>query len=177
MDNSGSVTVRLGVLREPLADYCFAHGIKTSDAIRELIRKALVQVPVVKSPIHIEDESEPRVRLELRLSPQEHAVIQQRCDSEGFTSPNRWIVSLIRANLQKEPEFGEYGLDALSESNRLLAPMARNLNQLTRDVRQSGIQIATYRFRILEDLQTTVAAHIKVIARVISRNVGRWRSE
>ncbi len=177
MDNSGSVTVRLGVLREPLADYCFAHGIKTSDAIRELIRKALVQVSVVKSPIHVEDESEPRVRLELRLTPQEHAAIQLRCDSEGFTSPNRWVVSLIRANLQKEPEFGEYGLDALYESNRLLAPLARNLNQLTRDVRQSGIQVATYRFRILEDLQTTVSAHIKVIARVISRNVGRWRSE
>ena len=81
------------------------------------------------------------------------------------------------ANLQKEPEFGEAGLDALHESNRLLAPLARNLNQLTRDVRQHGIQVAPYRFRILEDLQAVVSSHIKVIARVISRNVGRWRTE
>lgn len=119
----------------------------------------------------------PRVRLELRLTPRERAAIEDRCVTDGFTSANRWIVSLIRANLQKEPEFGETGLDALYESNRLLAPLARNLNQLTRDVRQLGIQVPPYRFRILEHLQTALTAHIKVVATVISRNVGRWRSE
>lgn len=176
-DQSGSVTVRLGAVREPLAAYCAAAGVSTSDAIRELIWKSLIGNPVTDRPIHIDDESSPRARLELRLSPREYAAIQVRCAAGGFTSPNRWVVSLIRANLQKEPEFGEAGLDALHESNRLLAPLARNLNQLTRDVRQHGIQVAPYRFRILEDLQAVVSSHIKVIARVISRNVGRWRTE
>ncbi len=86
-------------------------------------------------------------------------------------------MSLIRANLQKEPEFGESGLDALHESNRLLAPLARNLNQLTRDMHQSGNQIPAYRFQILENLQKAITAHTKVIATVISRNVSRWRTE
>jgi hypothetical protein len=45
------------------------------------------------------------------------------------------------------------------------------------DVRQLGIQVPPYRFRILEHLQTALTAHIKVVATVISRNVGRWRSE
>lgn len=177
MDKSGSVTVRLGSIGEPLAHYCVAKGISKSDAIRELIRKAMVKVQVDNRPINIDDEAETRVRLELRLTHQEHAAIQKRCNSEGFASPNRWIVSLIRTNLQREPEFGETGLDALYESNRLLAPLARNLNQLTRDVRQHGIQVPAYRFQILESLQKVIAAHIKVIARVISRNVGRWRTE
>jgi hypothetical protein len=177
MNKSGSVTIRLGGLKERLANYCAAAGVNTSDAIRQLIWKSLEHYPSSDRPIHIEDETSPRTRLELRLTPREHAAIQKRCIEEGFSSPNRWVVSLIRANLQKEPEFGETGLDALYESNRLLAPLARNLNQLTRDLRQTGIQIAPYRFRILEDLQTVVFAHIKVIAKVISRNVGRWRSE
>ena len=174
---SGSVTVRLGSLREPLAIYCAASGISTSDAIRELLSRNLLALPASVATINIDDESEPRVRLELRLTPKEHAAVQVRVMTEGFTSANRWVVSLIRANLQKEPEFGETGLDALHESNRLLAPLARNLNQLARDVRQSGIQVPPYRFQILENLQKAISAHTKVIATVISRNVGRWRSE
>ena len=174
---SPSVTVRLGLLREPLAVYCATKGTHTSDAIRELIGKSLHLGPPPDARIHIEDETEPRVRLELRLTPKERAAIDVRCKADGFTSANRWIVSLIRANLQKEPEFGESGLDALHESNRLLAPLARNLNQLTRDVRQSDIQVPAYRFQILESLQKAITAHTKVIATVISRNVGRWRTE
>lgn len=176
-DLSGSVTVRLGALREPLAIYCAVSGISTSDAIRELLSRNLLALPASVATININDESEPRVRLELRLTPKEHAAVQVRVMTEGFTSANRWVVSLIRANLQKEPEFGETGLDELHESNRLLAPLARNLNQLARDIRQNGIQVPAYRFQILENLQKAISAHTKVIATVISRNVGRWRSE
>ena len=124
-----------------------------------------------------DDEPATRIRLNLRLMDAEYQTILKRVDAEGFASANRWIVSLIRSNLQKEPEFGETGLDALHESNRLLAPLARNLNQLTRDVRQRGIQVPAYRFQILENLQKAISAHTKVIATVINRNVGRWRSE
>ena len=176
-DTSGSVTVRLGRLREPLAIYCADSGASASEAIRDLLSKSLRDQTASDETTYIDDESVPRVRLELRLTPRERAAIEDRCATDGFTSANRWIVSLIRANLQKEPEFGETGLDALFESNRLLAPLARNLNQLTRDVRQLGIQVSPYRFRILENLQTALTAHIKVVATVISRNVGRWRSE
>ena len=176
-NTSGTVTVRLGALREPLAIYCAASGASTSEAIRDLLGKSLLDLSASDNTIYIDDESVPRVRLELRLTPRERAAIEDRCATDGFTSANRWIVSLIRANLQKEPEFGETGLDALFESNRLLAPLARNLNQLTRDVRQLGIQVSPYRFRILENLQTALTPHIKVVATVISRNVGRWRSE
>lgn len=171
------MTVRLGSLREPLDIYCSASGISTSEAIRELLSKSLFDLPATEDAIHIDDESGPRVRLELRLTSKERAAIENRCISEGFTSANRWIVSLIRSNLQKEPEFGEMGLDALHESNRLLAPLARNLNQLARDLHQSGIQVPVYRFQILENLQKAITAHTKLIATVISRNVGRWRIE
>ncbi len=174
---SGSVTVRLGMLHEPLHAYCQARQLSTSDGIRQLLRDSLIGEVPAGSTESFEDESSPRVRLNLRLTLQESQAIQSRVDADGFTSSNRWIVSLIRANLQREPEFGETGLDALYESNRLLAPLARNLNQLTRDVRQHGIKVPAYRFQILESLQKVIAAHIKVIARVISRNVGRWRTE
>ena len=100
---SGSVTVRLGALCEPLASYCAASGISTSDAIRKLLSRNLLALPASVTPINIDDESEPRVRLEIRLTPKEYAAVQVRVVTEGFTSANRWVVSLIRANLQKEP--------------------------------------------------------------------------
>jgi len=125
-DQTGSITVRLGTMREPFARVCDARGMSVSNGIRQLVAE---------------------------------------------------IVALIRANLQREPEFGETGLDALYESNRILSPLARNLNQLARDIHQNGSRISAYRFQILENLQKIIPAHINVIARVISRNVGRWRTE
>ncbi len=174
---SGSVTARLGVLRQPLADYCVEHGVSLSDGIRQILCKTLTSGASTPEQVYFNNESTDRIRLNVRLMDAEYEAILKRVEAEGFTSANRWIVSLIRANLQKEPEFGETGLDALYESNRLLAPLARNLNQLTRDVRQHGIQVPVYRFRVLENLQTALTAHIKVVGTVISRNVGRWRTE
>ena len=176
-DSSGSVTVRLGAIRQSLADYCAEHGVSLSDGIRQILTQTLAQKSYSMESARFEDESAARIRLNLRLMDDEYQTILKRVDADGFSSANRWIVSLIRANLQKEPEFGETGLDALHESNRLLAPLARNLNQLARDIRQSGIQVPAYRFQILENLQKAISAHTKLIATVISRNVGRWRSE
>lgn len=176
-DSSGSVTVRLGALRQPLADYCAEHRVSLSDGIRQILCKTLTSGASTPELVHFNHESTGRIRLNVRLMDAEYEAILKRVGADGFTSANRWIVSLIRANLQKEPEFGETGLDALYESNRLLAPLARNLNQLTRDVRQYGIQVSAYRFIVLENLQTALTAHIKVVGTVISRNVGRWRTE
>jgi len=176
-DSSGSITVRLGPIRQPLADDCAEHGVSLSDGIRQILSQTLTQKSEGMESARFDDEPATRIRLNLRLMDAEYQTILKRVDADGFASANRWIVSLIRANLQKEPEFGETGLDALHESNRLLAPLARNLNQLTRDVRQRGIQVPAYRFQILENLQKAISAHTKVIATIISRNVGRWRSE
>lgn len=164
-------------MRDPLAAYCASAGISLSDGIRQLLGDRLTNRMSSNPVISFDDECDNRIRLNVRLTTQEYEAIQTRVNADGFTSVNRWIVSLIRANLQREPEFGGTGLDALYESNRLLAPLARNLNQLTRDVRQHGIQVPAYRFQILENLQKVIAAHIKVVSRVISRNVGRWRTE
>ena len=69
--------------------------------------------------------------------------------------------------------------DALRIRSAILSAvdLVYHREHLPREVRQLGIQVPPYRFRILEHLQTALTAHIKVVATVISRNVGRWRSE
>ena len=73
-NTSGTVTVRLGALREPLAIYCAASGASTSEAIRDLLGKSLIDLSASDNTIYIDDESVPRVRLELRLTPREREV-------------------------------------------------------------------------------------------------------
>jgi len=174
---TGSITVRLGTMREPFARVCDARGVSVSNCIRQLVAETLEEKKTSAGLSTFDDDESQRVRLNLRLTSQEYLAIQQRVEADGFSSANRWIIALIRANLQREPEFGETGLDALYESNRILSPLARNLNQLARDIHQNGSRIPAYRFQILENLQKIIPAHINVIARVISRNVGRWRTE
>ena len=148
-----------------------------NEGARHLIAEALANKQSTAKIVSFQDDSATKITMGIRLTSEEWQTIKKRADIEGFTSANRWVVSMIRANLQREPEFGESGLDALYESNRLLAPIARNLDQLTRDVRQNGIQVAVYRFQIMESLHKSISAHIRVIAKVVSRNVGRWITE
>ena len=52
-------------------------------------------------------------------------------------------------------------------------PSVRALSQ------EHGVSISTIQqaYQILENLQKAISAHTKVIATIINRNVGRWRSE
>ncbi|WP_311767355.1 hypothetical protein [Burkholderia contaminans] len=85
---------------------------------------------------------------------------------------NRWIVSLIRAQMTGEPQLGEPELHALAVSNQRLAEISRLLGQLARadsaepvnrDLRSEWVEL---RSRVDEHLRTTAA--------IIRANLDRW---
>lgn len=54
-NTSGTVTVRLGALRESLAIYCAASGASASEAIRDLLGKSLLDLSASDNSIRIDD--------------------------------------------------------------------------------------------------------------------------
>ncbi|MGU7811656.1 plasmid stabilization protein [Burkholderia sp. AW49-1] len=176
MVGRGRLCVELGPIRSRWDDWCARRGLTAGEGVRQLVATAIcddaagdtgatlfgLPRPVV---------GEPRTRIEIRLTVAERSAVERRATAMGQHG-NRWIVSLIRAQLTREPQLGELELHALCVSNHNLAEIARVLGQLARadsaepvnrDLRSEWV-----------DLRRRVDAHLRTTAAVIRANLDRW---
>jgi hypothetical protein len=168
--------VELGAVRLHWDDWCARRGLTAGEGARRLIMAALHDDGDPRSAMVVRDLAgpevgEPRTRIELRLTASELGAVERRATASGL-SGNRWIVSLIRAQLTHEPQLGEHELRALSESSQQLAGINRLLGQLAR----SGVaELATLdRMPDWADMRDRIDAHLRATSTVIRANLDRW---
>jgi hypothetical protein len=166
------LAVELGPLKAQWEAYCRRTGLSASESVRLLIGRALGSRPHAVQRFALADTDAPRQRVEIRLTPDECAALQEVADAAGF-SVNRWIVAMIRAQLVSEPQFGEHELAMLAASNSQLAAIGRNLNQIARALNTHEL-VEPYRLKVLETLKTEVDTHLDMVNRVIRANLNRW---
>ena len=167
--------VELGATRSRWDDWCARHDLTAAEGVRQLIATALRDdvndesgaiIPGLSRPV----VGEPRSRMEIRLTIAELSAIEQRAAALGL-SGNRWIVSLVRAQLTLEPQLGERELHALSASSQQLAGINRLLGQL---VRASGKDA---RLNLASDcaaMRKQIDEHLRATAALIRANLDRW---
>ncbi|WP_311767423.1 plasmid stabilization protein [Burkholderia cepacia] len=114
---------------------------------------------------------EPRTRIEIRLTIAERRAVERRATAMGLHS-NRWIVSLIRAQMTGEPQLGEPELHALAVSNQRLAEISRLLGQLARADSAEPVN-RNLRSEWVE-LRSRVDEHLRTTAAIIRANLDRW---
>lgn len=168
--------VELGVLRSVWDDLCARRGLTAGEGVRQLVVTAICDDAAGEPGSILFDlprpvVGEPRTRIEIRLTIAERRAVERRATAMGLHS-NRWIVSLIRAQMTGEPQLGEPELHALAVSNQRLAEIGRLLGQLARadsaepvnrDLRSEWVEL---RSRVDEHLRTTAA--------IIRANLDRW---
>lgn len=168
--------VELGAFRSRWDDWCARRGLTAGEGARQLIATAVrdetgpehgAAMPGLPRPV----VGERRSRVEIRLTAAELTVVEHRAAAMGLSS-NRWVVSLVRAQLTREPQLGEYELRMLSLSNQQLAGINRLLGQLVRTgdtelMRQDLIVAWT-------DMQRRIDDHLHATAAVIRANLDRW---
>ncbi|WP_116611331.1 plasmid stabilization protein [Paraburkholderia unamae] len=169
--------VELGAVRLRWDDWCARRGLTAGEGARQLIMAAVhddegdVQSATVMRDLIRPVVGEPRTRIEIRLTASELAAVDERAWAAGL-SGNRWIVSLVRAQLTREPQLGEYEMRALSESSRQLAGINRLLGQL---VRSGVVELATPdRMPDWADMRDRIDAHLRATSSVIRANLDRW---
>ncbi|WP_421046889.1 plasmid stabilization protein [Paraburkholderia sp. A1RI-2L] len=114
---------------------------------------------------------ESRSRVEIRLTAAELSAVEQCATALGL-SGNRWIVSLIRARLTREPQLGDHELHALSLSTQQLAGISRLLGQLAR---AGGAELACHDLGCdWADMRKQIDDHLRATAAVIRTNLDRW---
>nr|WP_208542423.1 plasmid stabilization protein [Burkholderia multivorans] len=168
--------VELGAVRVRWDDWCARRGLTAGEGVRQLIAIAIHDdadgesgaiMPGLPRPV----VGEPRSRIEIRLTIAELSAIEQRAAALGL-SGNRWVVSLVRAQLTREPQLGEHEMRALSESSRQLAGISRLLGQLAR---AGGAELARRDLTSdWADMRKHLDDHLRATAAVIRVNLDRW---
>jgi hypothetical protein len=168
--------VELGEVRLRWDDWCARRSLTASEAVRQLIAIAVRddadgESGAIMSGLSRPIVGEPRSRVEIRLTAAELAAVEQRAVALGF-SGNRWIVSLVRAQLTREPQLGEHEMRALSASNQQLAGISRLLGQLAR---ASGADFAHQDLMFdWVEMRKHIDDHLRASAAVMRANLDRW---
>lgn len=169
--------VELGAVRLRWDDWCARRGLTAGEGARQLIMAAIhddddgPQPATVMRDLARPVVGEPRTRIEIRLTQPELAAVEQRATASGL-SGNRWIVSLVRAQLTREPQLGEHEMRALSASNQQLADINRVLSRLLRA--GSSELIGSYWMLDWVDMRDRIDAHLRATSSVIRANLDRW---
>jgi galactokinase len=85
-----------------------------------------------------------------------------------------WIVNLVRVHAFKEPQFVAAEIDALMESNRQLAAIGRNLNQIARNLNLDLNASYQVTLEAIEALAKDIKSHRGKVAALMEANLNRW---
>jgi predicted DNA binding CopG/RHH family protein len=150
-------------------------GLSESALLKRLVEQMLASVEVddVAEPVVPIDPRD--ARLTVRLVPEDRALLRERAAAR--TMPVATYVSvLVRSHLRRLAPLPDRELSSLQAAVRELAAIGRNLNAMTRLLRQDARQAAPGRqevlamLRICEALRDHVRALIK--ANLISWDIG-----
>lgn len=111
--------------------------------------------------------------IHVRLAEHEEREVALRAKRDGTTRPG-WVRKVVRAALHRSPQFSEREELALLESNRELAALGRNINQIAHQLNISLNAADLVNAQLLRDLDATIQAHRDKVYALINANWGRY---
>ena len=99
--------------------------------------------------------------------------VKARAKRRGL-APSRWISALVQTALMKEPVLTEAELLVLEESNRELAALGRNLNQIARALNVAFHETERVRLDLLGELKAAIEDNRKSILALVRASRGAW---
>lgn len=115
-----------------------------------------------------------RAKIDIRLKPAEDRAVRKAAKVEGLPSRQSWIIALIRGRLLHAPTPSAAELAELRESNRQLAAVGRNLNQIAHAVNIDFRERTRLAGQTLEQLHAVVIREQKAVKALANGTLGRW---
>jgi predicted DNA binding CopG/RHH family protein len=148
------------------------HGLTESELLRLLITNALSnqdqQLTPKEKGVDIEI-TELKIRLPKFLIEQAKA----KAKTQGMAT-SRWIKSLVQSNLIQPPVLIDSAIIALKETDRELAAVGNNLNQIARKLNESIFKIEWVKIEKLEEVKQEVKSVRAAIDELIKVSRNGW---
>lgn len=158
--------------REAFKAAAEAHGTSESQFLRVIIERVL-RIEGSTREATKEPPKGKRVQINVGLSSDEAARVVMVAKQAGL-SRVEWIVKLIRAHLFKAPQFGPTEVEALMDSNRQLAAVGRNLNQIAKTLNLDPNASYQVTVEAIQALADQIKQHRRTVAGLLDSNLNRW---
>lgn len=158
--------------KEAWRRFCQARGVSEADMLRLMIERVSGgEVPVAFSGL-TDNKSE---KLTLRLSAKDQQRLIKRARAEGYPSRTTWTTALVLATLYREPVLTDTEITALRESNRELAAIGRNLNQIAKALNIEFRNSDKMTLEAVLALKKQIDQQREEVAVLLNKNMNRWR--
>ena len=153
------------------AKFCKDSGMSEADMLRKMIERVTGGVATSEDA----EPNEPKSgKITMRFTEREQREILKRAKREGFPNRTNWATAVILASLHREPVLNDKELATLRESNRELAAIGRNLNQVARALNIEFRDSDKLKLEGIEKLAERIEHHKDLVADLLTRNMSRW---
>lgn len=114
-------------------------------------------------------------KLTLRLSADELDALLERQRQECDTFRTTTAINALRRGLDGEPILNQELTHAVRESNRELASIGRNLNQVARALNADPGEAEHLRYEAIQELVGVIDGHRQKVAKTVQQSLNRSR--
>lgn len=152
-----------------------AKGLKESELLRRLVLSELGKSEpelVTKPDLKKIDFERITVRMPLFLldATKAHAKVK------GM-APSRWITALVQSNITNQPVMTDVQLVELRSSNRELAAIGRNINQIAKAINEAFYETERLRLDKLAEITQCIAENREVIRALVRASQNAWGAD
>ena len=148
------------------------HGLKESELLRLIITNAIGNQDQQLTPKKEQGDIE-ITELKIRLPKFLIVQAKAKAKTQGMAT-TRWIKSLVQSNLIQPPVLIDSAIMILKESDRELAAVGNNLNQIARRLNESVFKIELVRMEKLEEVSRQVKSVRAAIDELIRVSRNGW---
>lgn len=154
-------------------------GLSESEFLRVIISEIFESDKESEHKISEKKDDSPPTAL-ARITVRMPAFIMQKAKKRAEKKKmalSRWIAALVQSNLLKQPVHNEREILILQASNRELAAIGRNINQIAKTLNESFYKTEAVRIDILAELIKTIEKNKTSINSLIRASQNVWEVE
>ena len=152
--------------------FCHANGMTESGMMRFMMNQVL---PDIASNDEFNEAKSHKVTI--RLSEHEMQKLTTQAVEEGYIYRTSWATACVMTNLTRIPVLTQDEIKTLRESNRQLAAVGRNLNQIARVLNIDFRHSDKVTREMIEVLDNKFEVHKAMVNNLINKNCKRWELE
>lgn len=153
-----------------------ARGLSESELLRAVVMAEISHDNDTGQPAEPDETKLEIERITVRMPGFLMDATKERAKKKQM-APSRWVAALVQSNLMARPVMSEVEILALQASNRELAAIGRNINQMAKAINQAFYDVQQIRLDKLGELATEIIKNRDAIRALVRASQGAWGIE
>jgi len=150
-----------------------ARGLSESELLRAVILAVTGEDDDIGQPIEPDAERADTARMTVRMPRFLIEATGAQAKIKGM-APSRYVAALVQSNLLRQPVMTDAELVGLWASNRELAAIGRNINQIARSLNEVFHETERVKLERLAELREAIARHEAAVRALVRASQKSW---